>query len=319
MTQHDKDLRAELAAALIQRIKENTAPWQRPWEAGEVRAPVNAITGKRYSGVNHQNLMTFSPDPSDPRWCTYKQAEEKGWQVRKGSTGIPIEVWKPYERKRSPEEIEKIKARGIKDVGPTERRMAVRYYSVFHASQIDGIPPLERPERRHEMEGKPDPRLDDLAKAMGVTVGRGGGRAFYSPSDDHIQMPVLEDFHTATGHDTTFLHEMAHATGHESRMQRDLKHAFGSEKYAIEELRAEMSAAMTSAALGIGFDPEAQNVEEGREIGNTAAYLSAWLSRLPENERVKLIMAAIKDAQQISDYLLDRVPGACTEGESKAA
>ncbi len=111
----------------------------------------------------------------------------------------------------------------------------------------------------------------------------------------------------------------AHATGHESRMRRDLSNAFGSEKYALEELRAEMSAAMTAAALGIGFDPEAQNIEEGREIGNTAAYLSAWLSRLPENERVKLIMAAIKDAQQISDYLLDRVLGACTEEASKAA
>jgi antirestriction protein ArdC len=301
MTQH-KDLRAELAATLIQRIKENTAPWQQPWEAGEVRAPVNAITGKRYSGVNHQTLMTFSPDPSDPRWCTYKQAEEKGWQVRKGSTGIPIEVWKPYERKRSPEEIEKIKARGITDVEPTERRMAVRYYSVFHASQIDGIPPLERPERNHELEGRPDPRLDVLAQNLGVSVGRGGSRAFYRPSDDHIQMPALEDFHTATGHDTTFLHEMAHATGHESRMQRDLKHAFGSEKYAIEELRAEMSAAMTAASLGIGFDPESQNVEEGREVGNAAAYLASWLRALPEKQRKDIIVQAIKDAQNISEY-----------------
>jgi len=193
-------------------------------------------------------------------------------------------------------------------VSPTEQRKGVRYYTVFHASQIDGIPPLERPERNHELEGRPDPRLDVLAQNLGVSVGRGGGRAFYRPSDDHIQMPALEDFHTATGHDTTFLHEMAHATGHESRMQRDLKHAFGSEKYAIEELRAEMSAAMTAASLGIGFDPESQNVEEGREVGNSAAYLASWLRALPEKQRKDIIVQAIKDAQNISEYLIERTP-----------
>jgi antirestriction protein ArdC len=122
----DRDLRLEVANELLRRMEAGTAPWQRPWEAGEVRSPVNAVTGKRYTGVNHQNLMIFSPDPSDPRWCTYKQAEEQGWQVRKGSAGIPIEVWKQYEHKRTPEEIGKLEAQCAKDVSPTVLRLGVR-------------------------------------------------------------------------------------------------------------------------------------------------------------------------------------------------
>jgi len=310
-----RDIRLELANELVRRIEEGTAPWQKPWEAGQILPPVNAVTGKRYHGVNYQNLMVFSPDPTDNRWCTYKQAQEAGWQVRKGASGIPIEVWKEYEHKRTPEEIENIRkereAAGNKDaspIAPTEKRLGVRYYTVFHASQIDGIPPLERPERDRALEGRPDPRLDQLAETLGVSVGRGGGRAFYRPSEDRVQMPPVEAFHTTAGHDTTFLHELSHATGHESRLSRELTNPFGSEKYALEELRAEMSAAMTAASLGIGFDPESQNLEEGRETANSAAYLAAWLKELPEKDRTKQIVQAIKDAQAISDYLIERTP-----------
>lgn len=116
-----KDPRLELADRLIEQIEAGTASWQRPWQAGAVLAPVNAVTGKRYNGVNYQNLMTFSPDPSDPRWCTYKQAQEQGWQVRKGEHGIPIEKWSRYEHKRTEEEMGRLRV-ALESSEPSERR-----------------------------------------------------------------------------------------------------------------------------------------------------------------------------------------------------
>lgn len=303
-----RDLRLELADRLIQQIESGTAPWQRDWEAGEVQPPVNAITGKPYRGVNYQNLLLFSPDPSDNRWATYKQAEAQGWQVRKGEHGISIEKWSEFERKLTEAEKEEKRAAGLSEVPDTEKRFGVKYYTVFHASQIDGIPPIERPDRDHELEGKPDPRIEGLAEAMGVEVRRGGSKAFYRPGADFVQIPMAEDFHTAKGHDTVFLHELSHATGHESRLSREISNPFGSEKYALEELRAEMSAAMTAAALGIGFDPAAQGKEEGRETETSAAYLAGWLKALPDKDRKQILMQVIKDAQGISDYLLERTP-----------
>lgn len=316
--EENKDRRLELADRLIELMEKGEAHWQKPWVAGAIQPPTNAVTGKPYRGVNSEYLFAFSPDPTDNRWCTYKQAQEQGWQVRKGEHALAfIEKYTPYERKPTEEERQNRIAQGGDPDAPVQS-VSIRHYPVFHASQIDGIPPLERGPQP-EMEGKPDPRIERLAEEMGVQVTRGGGRAFYRSLTDTVNLPPVESFHTATGHDTTFLHELSHATGHESRLNRELGNPFGSEKYALEELRAEMSAAMTAASLGIGFDPAAQGVEEGRETGNTAAYLASWLSALPDKERKQILMQTIKDAQSISDYLIERTPELQVEAPERDA
>jgi antirestriction protein ArdC len=305
--EENRDHRLELADRLIAMMEKGEAHWQKPWEAGAIQPPTNAVTGKPYRGVNSEYLFAFSPDPTDNRWCTYRQAQEQGWQVRKGEHALAfIEKYTPYERKPTEEERQNRIAEGRDPDAPVQA-VSIRHYPVFHASQIDGIPPLERAPKP-EIEGKPDPRIDKLAEAMGVQVTRGGGRAFYRSLTDTVNLPPVESFHTATGHDTTFLHELSHATGHESRLNRELGNPFGSEKYALEELRAEMSAAMTAAALGIGFDPASQELEEGRETVNSAAYLAGWLKALPDKDRKKILMQTIRDSQDISDYLLMRTP-----------
>ncbi|MBU2834214.1 DUF1738 domain-containing protein [Acidithiobacillus thiooxidans] len=307
------DVRQELAEKLMQQMETGSAFWQKPWDAGSMEMPFNTTTGKPYKGVNAQYLMLFSPDPADNRWCTYKQAKEQGWQVKKGEHGIPIEKWSEYTHKRTAEEIQKIREAGA--VGPIEseeKRLGVRYYTVFHASQIDGIPDRERGPEIAERNNAVDPRLPMLAEAMGVEVQHSGSRAFYRPSQDRVNLPPVELFKTGRDHDTVFLHELSHSTGHPERMHRDLSGKFGSQKYAKEELRAELSAAMTALSLGMGFSPEAQQQEEGREVvagvENTAAYLNNWLKGLPEKDRQKELMSAISEAQKISDYLMERTP-----------
>lgn len=307
-----RDLRAELTERLLSQMETGTAFWQRPWEQGELEAPFNAVTGKPYRGVNSQNLMMFTPDPADNRWCTYKQAQEQGWQVKKGEHGTQIEKWTDYNRKLTDEEIRVQQEKGVDDPETEERRMGVRYFTVFHASQIDGIPPRERPEPEVHLDNAVDDRLPKLAETMGVAVQHSGTRAFYRPSADMVNLPPLETFKTGRDHDTIFLHELSHATGGENRLNRDLTGVFGSDKYAKEELRAELSAAMTAMSLGLGFSPDAQGQEEGREVvsgvDNTAAYLTSWLKGLPEKDQKKELMAAISEAQKISDYLIERTP-----------
>ena len=291
------DLRAQLAVELINRVEQGSASWQKPWDPSMGDdTPINAITGKPYRGVNRELLMTFGPGDGDGRFCTYKQAAEHGWQVRKGEHGFPIEKWSQYEKEAVNKETGEISK---------EQKMGVRYYTVFHASQIDGIPPLERPTIERQIE--PDQRIDDLLVSMGVSQDNGGNRAFYRVSSDHIRMPPVSAFPTAGDYDTVRLHEASHATGHPSRLNRDLSGQFGSSAYAKEELRAEISAAMTSRVMGIAFDPDqVKATEQSRVEGvtNSAAYLASWLRSLPEKDRTKELMAAISDAQKISDHLL---------------
>lgn len=312
-TQRKIDVREDLAARLMQQMEKNEAFWQKPWDAGDMEAPFNATTGKPYKGINAQYLMMFCPDPADNRWCTYKQAQEQGWQVKKGEHGVSIEKWSEYAHKRTADEIQKLREAGA--VGPIEaeeKRLGVRYYTVFHASQIDGIPAREQRPEIARRNNEVDPRLPGLAEAMGVEVQHSGSRAFYRTSQDRVNLPPVELFKSGQDHDTVFLHELSHSTGHPERMGRDLSGTFGSQKYAKEELRAELSAAMTALSLGIGFSPDAQNQEEGREVvagvDNTAAYLNSWLRGLPEKDRQKELMQAISGAQKISDYLIERTP-----------
>ncbi len=81
--------------------------------------------------------------------------------------------------------------------------------------------------------------------------------------------PVIEQFNTMQDYYATALHEIAHSTGHSSRLNRDMSGDFGSEKYAVEELRAELSSMFLQMENGIQL--------EGKHIENHSAYLANWL------------------------------------------
>ncbi|HEY5206705.1 MAG TPA: ArdC family protein, partial [Roseiarcus sp.] len=84
-----RDHYQELTDKIIAALEAGAAPWRRPWDktaCGGATAPVNAATGHRYKGIN---LFVLGMSPlafasNDPRWCSYRQAAARGWQVRKG-------------------------------------------------------------------------------------------------------------------------------------------------------------------------------------------------------------------------------------------
>jgi putative DNA primase/helicase len=45
------DFAKRLADKLIEQLKAGTAPWQQPWEAGQILSPYNPTTGNRYRGL----------------------------------------------------------------------------------------------------------------------------------------------------------------------------------------------------------------------------------------------------------------------------
>jgi antirestriction protein ArdC len=69
---------------------------------------------------------------------------------------------------------------------------------------------------------------------------------------------------------------------------------FGSEDYSKEELVAEMGAAMLCGIAGI----------ESQTLGNSAAYLQSWISRLKSDSR--LVVSAGTQAQKAADYILGK-------------
>jgi antirestriction protein ArdC len=167
----------------------------------------------------------------------------------------------------------------------------LRAFTLFHASQIDDIPPYVPPTVEEAPWRAPEAAEIILANS-GAVVRFGGDKAFFSPTTDHIQMPPQAAFATAEKYCGVLLHEMSHWTGAESRLNRDLRNRFGSHDYSREELRAEISQVMICTELGIS----------DCDFSNNAAYLTSWLEKLRSDR--KEIFRAAADAQRIADYLL---------------
>ena len=285
-----RDHYQEVTDRIIAALEAGTPPWRRPWDpdkAGGPAMPRNAATGHRYRGIN---VLTLGMSPlafasGDPRWATYKQAEDRGWQVRKGSQGTTGYFFKRLELRDDTKPDD--------DEDTVRRIPLLRAFTLFHASQIDGVPAYIPPTIEEAPWRAPEAAEIILANS-GAVVRYGGDRAFYSPSTDHIQMPPHAAFATSEGFCSTLVHELGHWSGAETRLNRDLRNHFGSHDYAREELRAEIGKVMTCTELGIAVSDS--------DFCNNAAYIASWLKRLRSDR--KEIFRAAADAQRIADYLL---------------
>ena len=291
MADTKKAFHEQVAEKLIEQLRQGTAPWQRPWEAGEAASllPINPTTGKRYRGINTIQLM--SQGRVDQRWLTYKQAAAAGAQVRKGEHGTAIQYWKFSEEHIRTDESGKpvLDAQGqpVKAEVRLERPR-VFFATVFNAEQIDGLPPMQRREQTWDAVE----RAEAILLASGAVIQHGGqNRAFYRLRTDSIHLPDKGQFPSADNYYAIALHELGHWTGHPSRLGRDLAHPFGSEGYAKEELRAEIASMILGDELGIGHDP-----------GQHAAYVGTWINVLRDDPLE--IFRAAADAEKIHGYVL---------------
>jgi antirestriction protein ArdC len=293
-----RDFRQEVTDRIISMLERGVAPWQKPWNPAEasVAMPRNPITDRNYRGGNAIHLMATALQRgyNDPRWMTYKQAAEHGCQVRRGEKGTQIEFWevKPAPRgeasqgntPRQGEERDEEASRGT--------RLIHRIYTVFNATQIDGVPEYQ-PKRPtpFQVVSSGERILDNSGAQISHDQ---ADRAFYSRASDSIHLPPKEAFKDAAGYYGTALHELAHWTGHPSRLDRSTLNAsyqFGDPNYAKEELRAELASVFLAAERGIPHDPEQH-----------AAYVESWIKALRQDKNE--VFRAAHDASAATDYLL---------------
>lgn len=311
MSKHDEYVQ-QIADRLLEQIKNNEAPWQKPWEAGRSYdfVPVNS-EGKPYRGANLINLSSQATAKgyTDNRWYTFYGAKKAGGKVKKGEKGTPIHYWKFHEdRIKKDENGNKV----YDDKGkPVKIRVEldhprVFYTTVFNAEQIEGVPekkftaPVMEEWERHK-------RCESIIENYDVEViHKPQDRAYYHPHFDHVVMPERGQFKSADLYYATLLHELAHSSGHESRLNRDMGGGFGSEQYAKEELRAEIASMFLGQELQIGHDPS-QHI----------AYLESWAKVVKDDP--KEIFKAVKDADAINQYLLSFDKGLERSAESDIA
>lgn len=306
------EFRTSVANMFAHILEEKGLEWTKEWNAGELQAPYNAITGKRYRGVNafHLTILSISYGITDPRWMTMVQIMDKNhiyhpnqkWHLKAGSRAEYVEYWFPSDNGKAitwekfREELRKGREQGEFDFYP-------RYYAVFNAQDVEGIPPIDLGANHNDI--SPDELIQKISTGMGVEIlNDGGSSSFYRPSEDKIHLPLPEYFESDYAYNATGLHELGHSTGHASRLNRNIKNAFGSAEYAYEELIAEMSSCFMSFNLHL---PPSQS-----HIDNHKAYVQSWIKEI--KEKPEKLMSAIKEAQNAATYM-EEAAGLLTEKE----
>ena len=289
-----------LTNRIISALENGHIPWKKEWRtSGKASGlPYNLVSGKPYRGINIFSLLCSGY--SQAGWCTYKQALELGYQVRKGQKASPVVFWK------YPTKAELLAKPNAFCFG--------REYPVFNIEQLDGVP-VELPFDVPTFDPIEECELvvsNFMASASHPTLGHGGDRAYFSPSSDHVQMPNRETFNNAGGYYATLFHEFAHSTGIKSRCDRAELQAvggFGDEPYSKEELTAEFASAFLCAETGCSNE---------ERVVNSVAYIQSWIGKL-KNDKTLAVQAAQR-AQRASDFILLRsfAPAASPDGEVAA-
>jgi antirestriction protein ArdC len=202
------NLYEEVTSRIIAQLEEGRVPWVQPW--GRVDGletcpalPGNALTGRRYSGINILLLWgeVIACGYASQRWLTFRQALELSGHVRKGEQGTMV----VYADRFVPEAE---KARAEQSGGEARAVPFLKRFTVFNVAQCEGLPdgldgggaPL--PEREII------PAAEALIAASGVDFRIGGDKAFYAPGPDYVQVPPQPAFHEQINYYRTCLHEV---------------------------------------------------------------------------------------------------------------
>lgn len=268
---------------IIEQLEKGSIPWEKPW-TGVKSGAYNRISKKSYSLLN-QMLLQHKGE-----YATFAQWQKLGGHIRKGEKSEIVVFWKI-------QPVEEIKDDGTKEV---KQIPLLRYYNVFHVSQVDGVEPLPKDEL-HDIE--PIEKAENVLRNYWIRENImvehiANDKAYYSPSRDLIHLPLFEQFKDAAEYYSTAFHESVHSTMKESRCNRaeDRKGklvAFGSDEYSKEELVAEIGSASIMNIIGI---------ETNKSFHNSTAYIQNWLSVLKND--VKFIVSASSKAEKAVNYIL---------------
>lgn len=285
--------RKKLVEKIIENMKNGDLIFKKGWDIN-ILSPKNPSSKAVYQGGNRVKLIEEATEKEykDPRWITFKQAQEMGWSIKKGAKGVKCEKWIFTKKEKELDE----KTGQMVEVEKELSKPIPSYFTVFNGEQVEGIPPFKVDKLNEEEKFK---IVNDFIKSSECPIKElAQDQAYYLPLSDEIILPLREAFKSEEAFLRTTLHEMGHSTGHESRLNRDQINSFGTPAYAKEELVAELTSIFVQAKLGIKL--------EGEHFNNHTAYLQSWIGALQNdpNELFRAISQAEKATERLYENYL---------------
>lgn len=277
---------------IVSQLEQGVIPWRMPWSGG-FNGAVPYTTGRPYSFLN-QMLLGESGE-----YLTFNQVKALGGNIKKGAKSRLVVFYKPLVLKS------KNTGDSVSSDGKTDEHQRIipmlRYYHVFHIKDTEGIESKlkQQDERHHDQIAEADSAADEYVSRNAPLrlIITSSNKAFYSPSDDSVTVPELDQYDVKEEFYSTLFHELTHSTMTKERCDRKQPEGFsffGSHEYSKEELVAEMGAAMSLKRLGIDCD---------KAFRNSVGYIQSWLKQL-RNDRKFVVWAAGK-AEQAVKYMFN--------------
>ena len=249
--------------------------WRREWSIGGAQQLPQGSNGL-YKGGNLLSLFLaqISKGFKSNQWLTFNQVRALKGQVLKGAKSELVYFWAIKDKKTTDD---KTSEEGLK------KSTIFKTYHVFNLEQTT----LFNQDQNSEIVYQ----CSKLLSAFNPEINHCGGRAFYSPSSDVINMPAPTQLTNLEAYEATLLHELTHWTGHKTRLDRLNTINYTTDKgRAEEELTAEIGAFFLATFFNIHSD-----------IENHASYVNSWKQHLTEKE----MMRATNSAAKAFHYLIE--------------
>jgi antirestriction protein ArdC len=286
---------------IINQLDKGVVPWEMPWtmDKGKSVAPQNYGSKRDYRGINFWNLICEMDmrNHEVPYFLTSKQVADKGGKIAKGAKPYYVTYYGKFNVTET--EIDK-------ETGDTETlEKAIRFLKLYAVYNIEDTDlqfdkPDNKPAKEVERISSAEEILEGMPKKPKIKFG--GNQAFYSPSQDLVQMPKPENFKQIDRYYSTFFHELVHSTKDDKRCGTDHfrknSKAFGDKQYSWEELVAELGASYLCSEAGILH----------KTVGQSAAYIKGWAKSLQQyiKEDKTYFFKAANYAQKAADFILNK-------------
>ncbi len=294
----------QYAELMIEKIKQVIASdWKKPWFSSNFKGFPQNLSGNKYNNFNKLLLYFMCEKYSyqTPVFATFKQVQEKNFQVLKGEKSFPVSFYDLSIKKiTTGEKVTKEFYNNLPLPEKADYKVIpfIRYYNVFNLDQTNFA--AKYPEKWTSLKEQfsisdhssndgyrnhfLDKTIENQTWLCPIEL-REQSDAYYSPARDLIVLPKMEQFPQGKEFYYTALHEMVHSTGHPERLGRKFD-SFGTMSYAHEELIAEFSSAMVGRDLGMELLPRKEN----------AQYLKSWLSAITDDP--KYILGILGDVSK---------------------
>ena len=275
-----------LVENFIAELEQGTQPWKQSWKL-QRGMPRSAVSGGEYSGINILSLMSHQFNSN--QWITAKQVKQLGGTIKEEQLDNARDIFflKNIVKTSTKKDEESDEEKEVE-----EKHTVLKNYKVYNIDQVEGI------NFEEELPLSKNEKIDEVEKMVAATkVQMYRGSPAYSPKDDAIFMPHIDEFVDKENYYSTLFHELSHWSGHETRLNRANHIKKYDDVYAFEELIAELSSAFLCAKHNISME-NTQHTE----------YMNHWVKMLKEKPYVLFSVSthASKSAAYIFSHLANK-------------